>query len=319
MTLLTGTDLKVTPLALGTAGFGSSRTDEEAQLQMDVYADLGGNFIDTAHVYGDWANRGPGLSERIIGRWLKGRRHNMIISSKGAHPILSEFAVSRLDKKSIMSDLDSSLSCLQTDYIDLYFLHRDDSTRSAEEILTTLEEARSQGKIRYYGCSNWSLDRIKEAEEISKAKGFSGFICNQLMWSLADINKSGVGDTTLDFMDRDTYEYHSEKSLSAMAYTSIANGYFQKLWEKASVYDGSRQKYDSPSNAAIYDFISANMPEGYNMLDLSLLYFQNQPFPAIPIAGFSSRTQLEEAMAAVEKAYPTELFDEVAKLKKFLN
>ena len=137
---LTNTDLQVSQLCLGTADFGTKKSREEAFRQMDIFLDGGGNFIDTAHVYGDWACDEKGRSEKVIGEWLKGKRDQVILSSKGCHPPIDNMLCSRVDPGNLHKDVEESLSQLQTDYVDLYFLHRDNPQVPAGELLEALEE-----------------------------------------------------------------------------------------------------------------------------------------------------------------------------------
>ena len=152
---LRNTDLQVTPLCLGTVNYGSAMNDDASVRQLSHYVELGGNFIDTARIYGVWANRGDALSEKIIGRWLQetGVRDKIVLATKGAHPDWDTMDIKRVQPAMIEYDLDQSLLNLGTDYIDLYFLHRDDPDVPVVDILYTLEKAVKEGKIRYYGCS----------------------------------------------------------------------------------------------------------------------------------------------------------------------
>ncbi len=319
MIRITNTELTVSPLCLGTGNYGTAIEDGAARRQMDRFLDGGGNFIDTAHIYGDWGDRGPAISERIIGQWLsdRGNRSQVVISTKGAHPKLDSMQISRLDGSSIRSDLQGSLKSLQTDYIDLYFLHRDDPSIPVEEILGVLEEARVRGDIRYYGCSNWSLERMIQAQTYAAEAGLGGFACNQLMWSLADINLEGIWDKTMEVMDKETYGYHKESNLGAMAYTSIAKGYFSRRAGGQAIDPSMNGIYGNPSNDAIFEYLMRNMPEDYTIFELCLLYFRVQPFSAIPIASFSNDRQMEEALGSLKKECPAELLETVSRMKQF--
>ena len=160
------TELSVAPLCLGTVNYGSAMPEKEAIHQLSRYVELGGNFIDTAHIYGDWEpGMGP-LSETAIGKWLKEfpERDRLVISTKGAHPRMQTMQIPRCSDAEIEEDLNSSLELLHTDYVDLYFLHRDDPRRPAGEIVEFLEKQVKAGKIRYYGCSNWKLSRDQPAD-----------------------------------------------------------------------------------------------------------------------------------------------------------
>jgi aryl-alcohol dehydrogenase-like predicted oxidoreductase len=304
---LTRTDLCVAPVCIGTAQFGAAVPDDAALKQLDLYFELGGNFIDTAHIYNDWI---PGLksrSERVIGEWIKTRntRDKVVVSTKGAHPSFENFEQARVSATDINRDLDESLAVLQTDYIDLYFLHRDDAGRPVAEIIDTLDDAVKAGKIRWYGCSNWTLARVKEARDYAAQKGSPGFVCNQLMWSLADIRFERLSDKTLVGMDKETLAYHTETGLSAMAYIGIAKGYFIRRSRSGIIPPEISATYQCPENNRIFAELSKLAKQTrLTITDLCYFYFSAQPFPAIPIAAFSSETQLREGMHHCEQSAP---------------
>src|SRR6188768_166595 len=147
-------------LILGTAnlGLGDGGRDNAFAL-LDTYVELGGAVIDTASVYSNWVPGEMQRSETIIGEWMsaRGNRDHLRVVTKGAHPPLAGPNTPRLDRDSIRSDVELSLRKLQTDRIDLWFLHRDDPARPAAEIVATLHELVSEGKISAIGCSNWTL------------------------------------------------------------------------------------------------------------------------------------------------------------------
>lgn len=290
--------LHVSPVGLGTAMFGSRLSKEACFAQLDRYTEVG-NLIDTARVYGDWVPGERGLSEQVIGEWLASRRTRgrVVISTKGAHPRFESMDVPRASPEDIRSDLRLSLQALGTDFVDLYFLHRDDPSLPVGAMLECLENERRAGHIRFYGCSNWKLPRIIEAREYARTHGLAGFVCNQLMWSLASLNPLNIEDPTLVGMDGATYAYHRDTGMAAIAYTSIANGYFAHL-EKGDLRDDVRRRYDVPENEGIYERLKTLSAErGLSMAALSLLYFASSPFPAIPLASFSRPEQLDECLA----------------------
>lgn len=226
--LLSNTDMYVSSLCIGIVNYGTSTDSKGAKIQLNRFVELGENFIDTAHVYGDWVPGPKGRSERVIDQWLNetGLRQDIIISTKSAHPDITDMSISRLTPEDIEKDLNESLEFLNTDYIYIYSLHLDTPDVPEEEILDVLEKTRTAGKIRYYGCSNWTLPRIIEASDYASKQNITVFDCNQLMWSLADINYGGIDDKTFVVLDKDTYEYHKKADLNAMAYTAMAKGYF---------------------------------------------------------------------------------------------
>lgn len=219
--------------SLGTAAYGTGLSKETSFSILDAYMEAGGNFIDTAAVYGF------GESEKVIGEWMKKKsnRGNVFVATKGAHPSLPDWK-SRLSEVDIRSDIESSLSFLQTDYIDLYFLHRDDLSLAVEEIMPLLDKLVKEGKTRFIGASNWSAERINEANEFSRKNGLSQFSSSQILWNGAVINKDSMDkiDPTRAIMDEKEHFLYAENKIPVMAYTSQAKGLFDHIKNKG--YDG---------------------------------------------------------------------------------
>lgn len=297
------TDLNPSVVCLGSDWFGSSRDEATAFALLDAFFEAGGNFIDTALVYGEWVPNGKGLSEQTVGKWVKarGNRSKLIIGTKGAHPRLDTMTVQRLSKEDIVSDLEDSLQNLGTGTIDLYYLHRDDPNRPVDEIITTLNEQVQAGKIRYFGCSNWRLDRVMAAQEFATAHNLQPFSANQVMWSLAVPNRKAFFDPNMVAMDAQLKAYHRESGLAAVAYTSQARGFFTR-WEKSgedSLPGGLRELFMNETNRAIFSGLQEVAKEtGLSVGEIALAYLWSQPFPAFAIAGCSNQGQLAETLRA---------------------
>ena len=119
------------PIALGSVLYGPRLNAEETARQLSLFADLGGQLIDTARVYGAWAEKGyEGYTEQLVGQWLcrDANRHRVLVVTKGAHPIWQVWQP-RVTPRVIREDLEHSLENLRTDHVDLYLLHRDDATQ----------------------------------------------------------------------------------------------------------------------------------------------------------------------------------------------
>jgi len=318
--LLTGTDLMVSPLSLGTVNYGSKTSEKESFCQMDAYLDAGGNFIDTASVYGCFPpSTEQHASEKVVGRWMKERnaRGKVVISTKGGHPLASDpsFTI-RLHRNELFSDVEKSLENLKTDVIDMYFLHRDDLSMPVGEVMETLEEIKKQGKIKNYGFSNWTLKRAMEAQAYCKKHGLSGFTMNQLMWSLAHINHNEISDKTLVAMDKDTYTWHSGTNLSAMAYRAVAKGYFEKRKSGAPMRGDLVTTYKTDINDKIYEaLLDLHKETNLSMTTLSLLYFIDQPFPSVAIASFTNDTQLKEGLSVLTENIDSEILSRIHALR----
>ena len=134
---------------------------------MDLYIENGCNIIDTARLYVD------GKSEEIIGEYLKERKlkNKIVISTKAAHPPLGYMEISRLSKEEIEKDVDTSLSLLGVDAIDILWLHRDDHNVPVEDITETMATIIKKGKVKYWGVSNWQGPRMEKANEYAALKG----------------------------------------------------------------------------------------------------------------------------------------------------
>ena len=163
---LNGTGLRVSALALGTGPFASHISDKVAEEILDTYVGEGGNFIDTANVYGRWNPGNQPLCERMIGKWLTQhhQRDKIVLATKGAADAIDKPHIKRLSEQEIRTDIEDSLINLKTDYFDMYYLHQDDPSRPVGEILETMNALHKEGKIRYFGCSNWSGQRMREAD-----------------------------------------------------------------------------------------------------------------------------------------------------------
>lgn len=306
--VLGDTGLDVARICLGTVYYGLDRLPQQAaEAQLDSYCQLGGNFIDTAQVYSNWIEGETSRSEKAIGQWLKksGMRHQMVISTKGGHPLMDHMDIPRLDEQSVRSDIAHSLDNLGCGHIDLYFLHRDDPARPVAEIVDLMETLRGEGLLDWYGFSNWTLARVKQAREYARQKGVKGFSVNQIMWSPVRVNPPAIQDQTLVPMSRAYYDFHVETGFPAMAYTSQAQGYFSKKFQGRPPQDNLERLYGSPANEDLYETVRSYCLQ--NRCDPArplLQWFFSQPFPAVPIISVNDDTQLKEAMAALESAQP---------------
>lgn len=297
------TDLAPSVLCLGGVALGS-RLDEQASFALlDAFVDFGGNFIDTAKVYADWLPGERSVSEKTIGRWLRrrGYRSRLIVSTKGAHPELASMHKPRLDRKEIDRDLTQSLRNLQVECIDLYWLHRDDPARPVAPIIDALQEQVAAGKIRYYGCSNWRAERIAAAQLYAQRRGWTGFVANQPMWSLAFVASQSLPDPTMTPMDADLLDLHCASSLPAIPYSSQANGFFARVAEHAlaTMNPAQRTLYETPENlrrAARVQQLAAET--GLTITAVVLGYLRSQPFLTIPIVGCHTPEQLADSCRA---------------------
>jgi aryl-alcohol dehydrogenase-like predicted oxidoreductase len=175
------TGMKVSELCLGAMTFGRESSEELSHQMLDRFVEAGGNFIDTADVYS------RGVSEEILGRWLKGRsRDDLVIATKVRGTMGDGPNEVGLSRKHILSGVEASLRRLDTDYIDLYQVHAWDSATPLEETLSTLDGLVKSGKVRYIGASNYTGWQLQKAIDLSHGMGWESFVCLQPLYNLLD-------------------------------------------------------------------------------------------------------------------------------------
>jgi aryl-alcohol dehydrogenase-like predicted oxidoreductase len=172
------TGLKVSEICLGTMTFGHGTDKDEARRIADLALHAGVNFFDTANGYSG------GQSETILGEILKGRRQEVVVATKVFNPMGAGPNDSGMSRVHIMNAVEASLKRLQTDYIDLYYIHHVDTQAPLEEMLRAFDDLVHHGKVRYIACSNYEAWRLMEALWISDSKNLARFECYQPQYSL---------------------------------------------------------------------------------------------------------------------------------------
>lgn len=301
------TDLTFHPLGLGTVNAGLAWDGADADRIFDTFLDMGGSLIDTAHVYSDWVKPERARSERAIGDWLQrsGKRNHIVLVTKGGHPDMTsehpDTHISRMKKEDMRSDLESSLRQLRTDHIDIYFYHRDDVNQPVEELVEVMEEFRRQGKIRYYGCSNWTTSRMKAADRYCREKGYRDFIANQALLNLGYKYMNPLDDDTLVYADSQMQQYHREnKGNLLMPYMGVCSGFFHKYAAGgADAVKGS--PYYTEGNLKTAERVK-ELCEKYNatVTQAVLGFFGQQDFDCAPLYGPKNAEQVREAMKTFE-------------------
>lgn len=296
---LPGIEREVSRMCLGTVNFGVTLDQDGVCHRLEDFFSMGGNFIDTAHVYSNWLPGTTSRSEKMLGKALKAYdRSRWIISTKGAHFDFACPDISRVTPENIVKDLTESLDHLETDYVDLYFLHRDNPKVPVSELVDCLDEQVRNGWIRAIGCSNWTLPRVKEAVAYSMQNRKARFTVNQLMWSMAAINRSGIPSDYV-LMDDETMRFSEESRMGIMAYTSLAKGYFTKRWRQDKLNKDLLSTYQNEENDRIFEKIRTfgSAPE---VTRYSLRFFEKAPVPAVPIVTCNTREQLLECVSAFD-------------------
>jgi aryl-alcohol dehydrogenase-like predicted oxidoreductase len=160
---------------------------------------------------------------------------------------------------------------------------------------------------------------MEEAEKTAARRGFEGFICDQIRFSLGDITLAAVADKTLVAMDRDIYAWHEKTKKALMAYTSSCNGWFSKKLLGKAVSPGQEAVYNNGPNRKLLEKLAVWEKEfGVSAAVLVASFVMAQNFPSTPISSFSSVEQLDELAAAADFSFPSEIFKEIEGIKKFV-
>lgn len=283
------TGVKVSALALGTANFGDPTHEEESGRILRRAIDAGINLIDTGNSYAN------GEAERIIGRALKegGLRRQVCLSTKvfpptGPRP--NDRGSSRLH---ILQACQDSLDRLQTDYIDLYFIHRFDPDTHQEETLSALHDLVRSGRVRYAACSTYPAWRVMEALAISDQRGYVRYSCEQPPYNLLDRR-----------IENELIPLCVEHDLGVIPWAPIAQGVLTGRYSDANDFpEGSRAAYRGGIyaeriNQAGIDvgsrFVALAQEAGIPPIQLAVLWVKDQRGITAPIIGPRTIDHLED-------------------------
>ncbi|GLY41942.1 aldo/keto reductase [Amycolatopsis sp. NBRC 101858] len=291
--LLGRSGLRVSPLALGTATFGTEwgwgAEKAEARKLFDTYVERGGNFIDTANTYTD------GSSERQLGEFTRDSRESLVLATKyttlrrpgdpnstGSH------------RKSLFASVEASLKRLNTDYLDLLYLHVWDFTTPAEEILRGLDDLVRQGKVLYVAMSNAPAWEISRMQAIADLRGWSPLVGLQVEYNL--INRAA---------ERDLIPMARAMGLGVTPYSPLAGGVLTGKYRGAAPA-GARSSFNaglgmlSERNLAIADVVTEVAAElGHTPAQVGLAWTLQNPGVTAPIIGARTPGQLEGNLGAL--------------------
>lgn len=287
------TDLVVHPLCLGTNVFGWSADEVQSHQVLDAYAAHGGNFLDTADVYSQWkpGNQG-GDSETIIGKWLTKRDRSKIVIATKVSMLSTRPGLSA---KNILAACDESLKRLQTDYIDIYYSHRDETQTPMEETLGAYAELIAAGKVRYIAASQHSGARLQQALDISKANGLPSYVGLQDQYNL---------------IYREPFESEQQpvlakNHLSALPFYGLARGFLSGKYRPGLKVESVRAEgvaeFYNDKNWAVLAKVreiagELNVP----VAAVSLAWLRTNSQVSTPIASARTVEQLEEIVQIVE-------------------
>ncbi|MBT3241787.1 MAG: aldo/keto reductase [Bacteroidetes bacterium] len=299
---LGSTNIKIAPLVLGTDNFANPTPEVESIEIINRALDSGINMLDTSNSYSN------GESERIIGKALKksGRRNDCIIATKVFYPTGPGKYDQGLSGKAIIKACEDSLKRLQTDYIDLYQLHRPDYSIPQEESLKALAQLQKEGKIRHIGSSTAPTPRVLEGLMISRDKGYPEFITEQPPYNLLDRS-----------IENELLPMCISHNLGVITWSPLAMGilagrytdYHTRPKDSRSVLRGGiyadriTQKGIDKGN----QFIRLARQYNYNPAQMALLWVKDQQGITAPIMGPRTLDQLNDFLPVAEMTLPDEI------------
>ena len=298
-----GIDKPVSRIVLGTMII-NTREEARSFAMIDAAFEQGGTTLDTAHVYAG------GDSERAIGRWMKarGNRDQVVVLTKGAHPNADRPRVTPYD---ITSDLYDSLARLQTDFIDLYMLHRDDPSVPVGPIVDVLNDLRKAGKIRAFGGSNWTHTRLQEANAYAAARGLAPFTASSPNFGLAEQVEDpwGPGCVTLSGPQNEAARaWYRAQRMPVFAYSRLGRGFFSGRITRENfpalkeILDGACVRaYCHEVNFRRLDRVEAlARQKGVPVPRIALAYALSQPLDVFALVGAASGAEYQENLAALD-------------------
>lgn len=309
---LGNTGARVSVLCLGAMTFGEAdeksfmhgvgSSEDESFGVLDAAREAGINFIDTADVYGQ-----DGLSERVLGRWLKdrGARDEMVVATKGRFRMGEGPNGSGASRLRITKAIDASLKRLGTDRIDLYQIHMQDIRTPEEELLRALDDAVRAGKIVYIGASNYAAYRLVQSLETADKRGLSAYCTLQAQYHLACRD-----------LERELVPACRSYGLGILPWSPLAGGLLTGKYRKdQSPPDGSRMakwkeryaRFDQPKNWTVVEAL-VKVAEAVDRApsQVALAWLLHQSAVTSVIMGARTKAQLEENLGAAELELPDE-------------
>jgi len=305
------TGVQVSPLCLGAMMFGPWGNNDHADATRIIHRaiDSGINFLDTADVYSG------GASEEIVGKALEGKRDDVFLATKFFMPMNEDDPNQRGgSRRWIMRAVEDSLRRLNTDYIDLYQVHRPSPDTDVEETLGALTDLVRQGKVRYIGSSSYSGSQIVEAQCASRDRNLERFVTEQPPYSIV---VRGIEEDVLPTVQR--------HGMGTLTYSPLGGGWLSGRWRKgaasaptSSARPSARFDMTSPANQRKLDIVEelARLAEqsGMTLIELAIAFVINHPGVTAAIVGPRTMEQLESYLPAADITLASDVLDRIDKI-----
>lgn len=283
-----GVAKKISRLVMGGASRGSL---SYASVMFDDFVERGGNCFDTAYIYGG------GMAERLLGQWMhnRGNREDIVVIGKGAHS-------PHCDPESLTRQMYESLERLQTDYIDVYFMHRDNLDIPVGEFVDVLDEHQRAGRIHTFGGSNWTIERIVEANAYAEANNKLGFVALSNNFSLARMVEPPWAGC-LAASEDETRRWFEKNQVPLMPWSSQARGFFtgrSNPDDTKSDPELARCWYSADNFTRKERAQSLASQRGVSAVAIALAYVLAQDFPTFPLIGPHQLSETHDSFAALD-------------------
>lgn len=283
-------------VVLGTGSIGNIPGNERERL-FDAYRQAGGSVIDTAAVYGG------GATETAVGRWLArtGCRDEVAIVTKGGHPSLPDWA-GRLTPEQVSLDLAASRERLQVDRIDLYMLHRYDEEVPVGEIMSMLGDHVRSGAVNAVGVSNWTWQRVEQANTYAARLGLPGLCANSIHYSLA-VPQSRVAPGTVSLCgDSEALSWYRASRLPLLSWSSLARGFLSGRFSPSVHSDAHVERiFYHPSNwERLQRVRKLAADRRCTPSQVALAWVLCQPLDLYAVVGPTQLPHLEECLGAAD-------------------
>lgn len=297
---VTGIDKPISRLVQGTIMITSNDLRGSFAL-LDAVFEAGCTTFDTAHVYGN------GDSERTLGKWIRerGLREKIVIITKGAHPNADRKRVTPFD---ITSDLYDSLTRLQTDTIDLYLLHRDDPAVPVGPIVEVLNEHHKAGRINAFGGSNWSHERIRDANAYAAEHNLTPFAASSPNFSLADqIQPPWAGCLTISgAQGKSARDWYGQQNMPLFPWSSLAGGFFSGRFRRDNLDSFEKPldklcvtSYCNEANFQRLDRVQElGAKKSLSIPQVAMAYVMSQPLNIFALVGCQTPQEFAANLAA---------------------
>ncbi|MGI9623365.1 MAG: aldo/keto reductase [Acidimicrobiales bacterium] len=308
-TRLGNTGLSVSRICLGTMTFGNQCDETTSRSILDSALEQGVSFIDTADVYPAHQVEWFGETERIIGRWLDGKRDDVVLATKFWAPTGPAPWQRGGSRRHIMDAVEASLERLQTDFIDLYQIHFPDSSTPQDETLQALDDLVSSGKVHYIGCSNFPAWMLARSLGRSEVLGVARYDSVQPRYNLL-----------FRALERDLFELCMADDIAVIPYNPLAGGLLTGKHQRAEPDAGSRFTIEGGQgdrylerywHDQMHDAVDAIKPlaeqAGISMAQLAVAWVLANPAVTSPIVGATRPEQLDDAVAAVDQEIDPDL------------